>query len=124
MRLSTFVAAIALTTLSACMLKTGGADADRLLQPRGAMVSFTQAGASQRGELLGFRGDTAFIYAANQIYAAHHRQVIERAGEVSTFSTEATSLRELQRRVRYPRGITPELEAALLTRIGQAASVR
>jgi hypothetical protein len=47
-----------------------------------------------------------------------------RAREVTTFSTQGTSRAELRSRARYPNGITTELEATLLARVGQTATLR
>jgi hypothetical protein len=127
MRVRTIAALLGTVTISACMWNSGGSheDIEELIEPRGVTVYFARGTERHNGELLGFRGDTAFVFADKQIYAINQHQLRVRGREVSNFPTHGTNqLANLRREVRYSQGISPELEAVLLARIGQAAVLR
>jgi hypothetical protein len=126
MRIRLLAVLLGTATIGACVWNVGGSekDVEELVQVQGIAVYFSQDSERKTGELLGFRGDTAFVFADQQIRALHGNRLFLRAREVTTFSTQGTSRAELRSRARYPNGITTELEATLLARVGQTATLR
>ena len=110
-------------TSTGCVLETGTAkrQTDEFMRGRGATVHINYEKQRRQGELIGFRADTAFVLAHQKLYAIASRLLYARNNEVSTFSG---SPRMTSRHARYPIGVTTELEAQLLARLGQSATLR
>ena len=110
--------------LSNCVPSIAGRhpEIEPLLDVRGDSVGFSYRREVRSGEVLGFRNDTTFILANNEIYAVKQSEL--RSREKSRVDWAQPSMRphldELRRRARYPIGITPELERVLLARLNQA----
>src|SRR5688572_5176419 len=126
MRIRLIAALLGTAMVGACVWNVGGSeeDVEELVRAQGITVYFSQDAERKMGELLGFRSDTAFVFVDQQIRALRANRLFLRSREVSTFATEVPSQAELRSRARYPNGITPELEATLLARIGQSATLR
>ena len=122
MRRSVFTL-FAVVSISGCYVGTGDQEAQvqELLNPPGRTVVFTFRNQPWEGELLGFRNDSAFVFHNNEIYAVPDRALrgVERKTlEWSQPGTNVT-LEELRKHARYPIGISPQLETALLAKLNQ-----
>ncbi len=125
MRITSVGVLVCLLPTSACVYERGASDRDiaKVMEPKGMRVFLRQEGGPLDGELLGFRGDTAFVLVERRLYAAH-RTTLTAPDNVGTWPMQAGLPSDVQRRARYPNGVSHELETALLARLRQTASLR
>jgi hypothetical protein len=127
-RMSTTVLLVAL--LAGCNVGPRGDATALALSPRGALIELVTRSGELEGELLEVRDDgVVLLTGAGQVTLVAHdavrRATVENGPRGLTgFNMRSGPTRERLRRLsRFPQGLSPEVEARLLSTYGQSSLV-